>query len=83
VECQARLVAAYAAGRYRLPARDVMERVIAEDEQKFLGHFNHTPRHTQQVDFFIYEHDLRTKELPDGLRRAQSLGAPVLAGGLG
>jgi hypothetical protein len=79
VEAQARLVAAYAAGRYRLPARDVMERVIVEDEQKYIGHYNTTARHTQQVDFFIYEHDLRTKEIPQGLARAREHGAPLLA----
>ena len=30
------------------------------------------PRHTQQVDYFIYEHDLRAKEIPAGLARARS-----------
>jgi cation diffusion facilitator CzcD-associated flavoprotein CzcO len=80
VECQSRLLAAYLAGRYRLPPVAEMERVIVEDEQKFIGHMNHTARHTQQVDFFIYEHDLRTKEIPRGVRRAQAEGVPVLAG---
>jgi hypothetical protein len=28
------------------------------------------PRHTQQVDYFVYEHDLRTRELPAGMARA-------------
>ncbi len=70
VEAQARLVAAYLTGHYRLPSVPEMERTIVADEQKFIGHFNATPRHTQQVDFFIYEHDLRTKEIPQGRRRA-------------
>jgi predicted NAD/FAD-binding protein len=26
---------------------------------------------TQQVDYFYYEHDVRTRELPAGLKRAQ------------
>ena len=26
------------------------------------------PRHTQQLDYFIYEHDMRTKEIPAGPR---------------
>ena len=38
------------------------------------------PRHTQQVDYFIYEHDLRAKEIPAGLQRAERLGGGVLAG---
>jgi hypothetical protein len=57
-----------------------MERVIVADEQKYTGHVLDRPRHTQQVDYFIYEHDLRTKEIPRGVRRAQAEGVPVLAG---
>jgi hypothetical protein len=30
------------------------------------------PRHTQQLDYFLYEHDLRTKEIPAGQARAAS-----------
>ncbi|HSV37714.1 MAG TPA: NAD(P)-binding domain-containing protein [Nocardioidaceae bacterium] len=83
VEAQARLVAAYCAGVYRLPAEDEMETVIKADEAKFIGHVIDTPRHTQQADYFIYEHDLRTKEIPHGRDRAVRLGAPVLAGRAG
>jgi hypothetical protein len=70
VECQARLVAAWAGGYYRPPSAAEMERVITEDEKKYLGHMLDRPRHTQQVDYFLYEHDLRTSELPAGHRRA-------------
>ncbi|MFC8044691.1 flavin-containing monooxygenase [Nocardia sp. NPDC057353] len=70
VECQARLVAAFAAGHYRPPSDAEMERVIAEDEQKFIGHMMNTARHTQQLDYWLYEHDLRVRELPAGYRRA-------------
>jgi hypothetical protein len=28
------------------------------------------PRHTHQLDYFVYEHDLRTKEIPAGIARA-------------
>ena len=38
--------------------------------QKYIGHVLDRPRHTQQVDYFIYEHDLRAKEIPAGLARA-------------
>ena len=76
VECQSRLLGAYAAGRYRLPSPEVMEEVIVSDQQKYTGHMLDRPRHTQQVDYFIYEHDMRTKELPEGLARAATLGAP-------
>jgi cation diffusion facilitator CzcD-associated flavoprotein CzcO len=77
VECQARMIAAYAAGFYRPPPVAQMQRVIAEDEQKYVGHMVPSPRHTQQVDYFIYEHDMRARELPAGLQRARAQG-PVL-----
>lgn len=73
VECQSRLLAAYAAGRYALPPADEMERVIDADQQLHAGHCTDRPRHTQQVDYFIYEHDIRSKELPAGVRRARRL----------
>ena len=74
VEAQARLLAAYAVGRLRAARGvDEMERVIDRGPREaFLGHVTDRPRHTQQVDYFIYEHDLRTKEIPAGLARAAS-----------
>ncbi|WP_395307438.1 NAD(P)-binding domain-containing protein [Mycobacterium sp. AMU20-3851] len=70
VECQSRLLAAYAAGRYALPSVDEMERVIDADQQLHAGHCTNRARHTQQVDYFYYEHDIRTKEIPAGIKRA-------------
>ena len=70
VECQSRLLAAYAVGRYALPPVDEMERVIDADQQMHAGHCTDRPRHTQQVDYFFYEHDIRTRELPAGIKRA-------------
>ena len=70
VESQARLVAAHLVGAYALPGIAEMERVIKEDEAKYIGHVLHTPRHTQQVDYFIYEHDIRAREIPAGRKRA-------------
>lgn len=70
VEAQTRLVAAYLTGHYALPSATEMEQVITAEEQKYLGHLVESPRHKQQTDYFLYEHDLRTKELPQGLARA-------------
>lgn len=70
VECQARLAAAHLVGAYALPDVAEMERVIKEDEAKYIGHVLKTPRHTQQVDYFIYEHDIRAREIPAGRKRA-------------
>ncbi|MEE4021440.1 NAD(P)-binding domain-containing protein [Gordonia sp. PKS22-38] len=77
VECQARLIGAYAVGRYRLPAVDDMHRVITEDMQFYTGHMLDRPRHTQQLDHYLYEHDMRTKEIPSGMRRAAAQGGPA------
>jgi hypothetical protein len=59
-----------AAGKYALPPVEEMERVIDADQQVHAGHCVDRPRHTQQVDYFYYEHDLRVRELPAGMRRA-------------
>lgn len=75
VEAQARLVAAWAAGLYATPDIEEMRRVIVEDEKKYIGHMLDTPRHQQQVDYFLYEHDMRTTEIPRGLERARTRGA--------
>jgi len=70
---RSRLLAAYAVGRYALPSIDEMERVIDADQQLHAGHCTDRPRHTQQVDYFIYEHDLRKRELPAGMQRARRI----------
>ncbi|QIK76085.1 flavin-containing monooxygenase [Nocardioides piscis] len=76
VECQTRLVAAWLAGRYEPPTAAEMEQVISADEQKYTAHMVQRPRHTQQLDYFLYEHDLRVKELPAGVRRASEKSTP-------
>lgn len=78
VECQARVLAAYAIGRYALPTPAEMERIIDADQQLYTGHCTDRARHTQQVDYFHYEHDIRVRELPSGHARAASR-APVSA----
>lgn len=71
MEAQARLVAAHLTGNYELPGVDEMERVITADQEKYTAHMVPSARHTQQLDYFIYEHDLRTKELPQGRARVR------------
>jgi thioredoxin reductase len=80
VECQARLIAAYAAGQYRPPAVDEMEQIITADEQMYIGHVLDRPRHTQQVDFYDYERQMRVQELPEGRSRALQFGPAVHSG---
>ena len=83
VECQSRLMAAYLAGLYRPPPVAEMELVIKSDEAKYVGHMLDRPRHTQQVDYFLYEHDVRTKELPQGRERTRQDGPVALTATLG
>ncbi|MBO9524359.1 MAG: NAD(P)-binding domain-containing protein [Nocardioidaceae bacterium] len=70
VEAQTRLVAAYLTGHYALPSEAEMEATITAEEHKYLDHMVESPRHKQQTDYFLYEHDLRARELPAGLARA-------------
>ncbi|MCK0176983.1 NAD(P)/FAD-dependent oxidoreductase [Mycolicibacterium sp. F2034L] len=70
VECQSRVLAAYAVGRYALPPAAEMDRVIDADQDLHAGHCVDRPRHTQQIDYFYYEHDIARRELPAGLARA-------------
>ncbi|MBF6278513.1 monooxygenase [Nocardia sp. 852002-20019_SCH5090214] len=79
VECQARLIGAYAVGRYRLPSADEMRRVIVAEQQHYTGHMVPSARHTQQVDYFLYEHDMRVREIPAGAERARLSGPPPWA----
>jgi hypothetical protein len=80
VECQSRLAGAYLGGSYRPPAEDVMRKVIAQDDAHNTGHYARSARHTQQVDYHLYEHEMRKREMPAGRERARSLGPVQLAG---
>ena len=79
VECQSRTLAAYLAGRYRPPTPEEMQRVIAADEKRYVGHFAARPRHTQQVDYFHYVHDMTKNELPNGAKRVRRDGPVTLS----
>jgi len=70
VESQARMIAAYVIGEYEPPSVDEMYATIRADDQKYMGHMLDRPRHTHQLDYFVYEHDMRTREIPAGRRRA-------------
>ncbi|MGN6161196.1 MAG: flavin-containing monooxygenase [Marmoricola sp.] len=72
VECQARMIAAYVIGEYAPPSGDEMMATIHADDKLYMGHMLDRPRHTHQLDYFVYEHDMRTRELPAGRRRARA-----------
>jgi cation diffusion facilitator CzcD-associated flavoprotein CzcO len=79
VELQSKLVARYAGGDYALPSVAEMERTIEEDVAKH-GQFAERPRHTMQIDWYVYEHDIWQREIPAGRERAQRGMAAKLAG---
>lgn len=80
IEIQSKLMARYCAGVYRPPDRARMEQVIRADEQLYIGHVADRPRHTQQIDYLHYAHDLNRHEFPEGLARAWDEGPVPLAG---
>ena len=51
-----------------------MEQSIRDDEARFIKHYSSRPRHTMQVDFYLYEHDLTKRVLPEGRRCANRNG---------
>lgn len=83
VECQAGLVARYLRGTYRPPDDVEMARTIEADHELYVGHMQDSARHTQQLDYYIYEDNMRREELPAGRRRAEKLGPIPLAGRTG
>ncbi|WP_354701784.1 NAD(P)-binding domain-containing protein [Paraconexibacter sp. AEG42_29] len=80
VENQTRLLAAYVAGHYRPPAQAEMEATIVADQRRYAGHYADRPRHTQQVDYFLYVDEMNKRELPAGRRRVDEQGPVPLAG---
>jgi cation diffusion facilitator CzcD-associated flavoprotein CzcO len=74
VEVQSRLLAAYLAGTYRPPSPREMQARIEADDTRFTANFSPRPRHTQQLDYYLYAHELLGAELLTGARRASQLG---------
>lgn len=71
-ESQSKLAAQWLAGDWGLPSEPEMRAEIERDEQRYLRHYASRPRHTMQLDYYVYEHDLRTRVIPAGRERALS-----------
>ena len=80
VELQSKLVARYAGGDYALPGLGEMEETIRRDQQIHSGQYVDRPRHTMQIEWYTYEHDIWTREIPAGRERAERGMAAKLAG---
>jgi cation diffusion facilitator CzcD-associated flavoprotein CzcO len=71
-ESQAKLAARWLAGDWALPSPQEMEAEIRHDEQLHQRHYSSRQRHTMQLDFYVYEYDLRKRVLPAGQQRARA-----------
>jgi cation diffusion facilitator CzcD-associated flavoprotein CzcO len=74
-ERQAKLVARWLAGDWVLPDPQDMEAEIARDERQQVRHFIDRPRHRMEVDYYLYEYDLRKRVVPAGQARARAAAA--------
>lgn len=70
-ETQSKLAARWLSGDWALPSPAEMEAAIAEDEAKHVKHYSSRPRHTMQLEYYTYDHDLRRRVIPDGQARAR------------
>jgi cation diffusion facilitator CzcD-associated flavoprotein CzcO len=80
VELQSKLVARYLGGDYALPSLAEMEQTIHRDEQIHNAEYTDRPRHTMEIEWYTYEHDIWTREIPAGRERAERGMAPKLGG---
>ncbi len=85
-ELQAKWVAGLLDGTMALPDANAMRRSIVQRQQKIAARYHNSPRHTIQVDFWSYVHQLE-REMKAGRTRAGSVGperlepvAPVAVG---
>src|SRR3954449_880965 len=79
-ELQAKLAARYLAGDWALPSVPEMEAGIRADEARHVKHFSNRPRHTMQLDWYVYEHEMLKTEIPAGVERARSRAGYAAAG---
>jgi hypothetical protein len=80
VELQSKLVARYVGGDYALPPIAEMEDTIRRDEAIHNANYTSRPRHTMEIEWYTYEHDIWNREIPAGRERVAKGMAPKLAG---
>ena len=72
-ELQAKWVAGLLHGTMALPDESKMRQAIQETKQKIATRYHDSPRHTIQVDFWDYVHQME-REMKQGRKRARSMG---------
>src|SRR4029077_3198897 len=75
-ELQSKIAARWLSGEGAPPAPPEMEAEIKRDEARHTAHFTNKPRHTMQLEWYSFEHELLTRTIPAGQARARA-GAPT------
>jgi cation diffusion facilitator CzcD-associated flavoprotein CzcO len=75
-ELQSKLAARWLSGDWAAPPEREMEVEIRRDEAFHTGHFINKPRHTMQLEWYAFQHELNTRSIPAGQARARA-GAPT------
>jgi cation diffusion facilitator CzcD-associated flavoprotein CzcO len=75
-ELQSKLAARWLSGDWAPPPRPEMEAEIRRDDAFHAGHFTNKPRHTMQLEWYAFQHELNTRSIPAGQARARA-GAPT------
>jgi thioredoxin reductase len=71
-ELQAKVAARWLSGDWAPPSREQMEEEIVRDEALHMRHFVNKPRHTMQLEWYTFEHELLTRTIPAGRARARA-----------
>jgi len=71
-EIQSKLAARWLSGDWAPPAEDEMEDEIRRDDAFHTGHFIEKPRHTMQLEWYAFQHELNTPSIPAGQARARA-----------
>jgi cation diffusion facilitator CzcD-associated flavoprotein CzcO len=79
-ECQSKLAGRWLAGDWALPTPGEMQQEIRRDERKFVRHYSNRPRHTMQLDYYVYDYELQKRVIPQGQERARSRPQRSIAG---
>ena len=75
-ELQSKLAARWLTGDWAPPPQSEMEAEIRRDEAFHTAHFVDKPRHTMQLEWYSFQHELNTRSIPAGQERARC-GAPT------
>ncbi|MCW3057009.1 MAG: monooxygenase, partial [Solirubrobacterales bacterium] len=71
-ELQSKIAARWLSGDWAPPPEGEMAHEIRRDEAFHTGHFMNKPRHTMQLEWYAFQHELNTRSIPAGQARARA-----------